>query len=96
MTHQELNIALAKAIGWRKDQIVVYEGQDYIGLPWQYVLPCVRIFDYRHWCDIGPIAERYDLFPVQELKGWIVFTRLGCSPTPQEAIARAVIKRKAT
>ena len=55
-----------------------------------------NIFDYRNWDVIGPIAQKYDCFPKEDMYGrWVA----GVYPyaifgTPQQAIALAVIGRK--
>ena len=69
MTDQEINKALALAIGWKPEQMREHLGAVYfrVGgsmfhadsppfLPWER-------FDYRDWNVIGPIAERYSMFP---------------------------------
>lgn len=70
MTDLEISKSLALAIGWpqtyiaRGDTLVVYAGglinKVKSGSRW---LIGYRIFDYRDWNVIGPIAERYNVFP---------------------------------
>ena len=96
MTDMEINKALALAIGWehiglsarKEDAVCVREVDGW----WQ-------TFDYRDWNVIGPIAERYDCFPVSNISMWWVprcaTHSLGgrgtLADTPQRAIAMAVI-----
>jgi hypothetical protein len=92
MTDIEIDKALALAIGYKLFDVkfdmwavVVYNGS------W-------RVFSHRDWNVIGPIAERYDCFPLR-LRGraWEAISRgkykLGFfnADTPQRAIALAVI-----
>jgi hypothetical protein len=92
MTDLEIDKALALAIGYKLFDVkfdmwavVVYNGS------W-------RVFSHRDWNVIGPIAERYDCFPLR-LRGraWEAISRgkykLGFfnADTPQRAIALAVI-----
>ena len=92
MTDIEIDKALALAIGYKINDVkfdmwavVVYNGS------W-------RVFSHRDWNVIGPIAERYDCFPLR-LRGraWEAISRgkykLGFfnADTPQRAIALAVI-----
>jgi hypothetical protein len=99
MTDIEISKALALAIGWKPDQILEYEGQSYIGLPvglggrrWH------RLFSYKFWQVIGPIAERYNAFPHQSSVGTWSACIGGADAwvdhvdTPQKAIALAVIE----
>jgi len=56
-----------------------------------------RIFDYRDWNVIGPIAEKYDHFPrkSETLGWWLPHSHVGgFHDTPQKAIALAVIGAK--
>ena len=57
-----------------------------------------NIFDYRNWDVIGPIAERYDCFPLKAGDAWLSrYLWRGCgvrADTPQKAIALAVIGAK--
>ena len=92
MTDIEIDRALALAIGWRKTcestktfWVVEDSGNR-------------RVFSHRDWNVIGPIAERYNCFPLRLRGGaWEAISRgkykLGFvkSDTPQKAIALAVI-----
>jgi len=105
MTHLELSEKLALAIGWRQDQIRIYPtGTLYC--------PCATdttvgiVFDYRNWAVIGPIATRYNCFPINASEQWQVeyitkitdkngsvrFNEIAFGQTPQEAIAKAVLR----
>jgi hypothetical protein len=86
MTDLEINKALALVIGWQPikvtDAVFVWRGY------W-----C--IFDYRDWNVIGPIAARYDCFPMNDDAGWFssnLQNPVACADTPQKAIALAVIE----
>lgn len=69
MNDLEINKALAIAIGWKPEQIIEYEGQDYIGLPVMFNRPAIKLFDYRWPVVIWPIAERYGCFPSDIVSG---------------------------
>jgi hypothetical protein len=68
MTDLEISKALALAIGWERvetctslfadneDVTEVWVRQKQYGSIW-------RIFDYREWSVIGPIADHYRMFP---------------------------------
>lgn len=102
MTDIELDLALALAIGWKEDDLIeaqtrvlacdYEENQD---SPY-----CWRTFSHLDWNVIGPIAERYDCFPVSDISMWWVprcarhsLGGLGTlASTPQRAIAMAVIQ----
>lgn len=95
MTDLEINKHLALAIGWKPEQITEYEGQDYIGLPVVILRPAIKLFSYKFWNVIGPIAERYDYFPYKDWSGkWDVIDtpEYLYADTPQKAIALAVIE----
>lgn len=104
MTDLEISKALALAIGWKPEQIIEYEGQEYIGLPAVILRPAIKLFSYKYWNVIGPIAERYYTFPERLDTGVWWVQRIGltnlwvdvCEETPQKAIALAVIKGSAT
>ena len=91
MTDLEISKALALAIGWKKvsfygDAAIVWFDNRY----W-------RIFDYRDWNVIGPIAERYDMFPYKwKDEAWTCRATAYdiYADTPQKAIALAVIGAK--
>ena len=92
MTDIEIDRSLALAIGWRKTcestktfWVVEDSGNR-------------RVFSHRDWNVIGPIAEKYNCFPLRLRGGaWEAISRgkykLGFvkSDTPQKAIALAVI-----
>jgi len=96
MNDLEISEALALAIGWKKSdmifnhkgQLICYNGPSLAG-----------VFDYKDWSVIGPIAARYDCFPVKHSDGeWSArFFILGMDKsnlyvdTPQKAIAVVVI-----
>jgi len=98
MTDLEISKALALAIGWSNNKVTTYKGICSVdpGLwdDW-------KIFDYRDWNVIGPIAERYDAFPLtSDSQPGVWFTRVRnqgfieqftYADTPQKAIALAVI-----
>jgi len=89
MNDLEISRALALAIGWStfnyqletKKYAVFFEGN------W-------RVFDYRDWNVIGPIAERYNLFPWRAVGGWVSGLDCTFADTPQKAIALAVIEAR--
>ena len=88
MTDMEINKALAVAIGWREDQIVVIRDRIFI--------KGMLLFDHADWGVIGPIAEKYKSFPKNVGISWISWFNQ-CSyctvaDTPQKAIALAVIE----
>jgi hypothetical protein len=92
MTDLEIDRALALAIGWRKTcestktfWVVEDSGNR-------------RVFSHKDWNVIGPIAEKYNCFPLRLRGGaWEAISRgkykLGFvkADTPQKAIALAVI-----
>ena len=101
MTDLEISKTLALAIGWKPEQIRIpvaprdgmkMEIAANYGDYW-------RVFDYRDWNVIGPIAERYDCFPKKNpftglwvavyCDGEILIERI--AGTPQKAIALAFI-----
>ena len=97
MTDFDISKALAIAIGWRHLCYVITEDGE------RKVCVCItpndsisdewRIFDYRDWDVIGPIAKRYGMvvdFYANEAwrNGW------SKGDTPQKAIALAVIGAK--
>jgi hypothetical protein len=104
MTDLEISKALALAIGWKEEQI---DTGRYFGL--DRVVVCLRpsrypneyegkYFDYRDWNVIGPIAEKFDCFPIHLRDVWnsrFVWRGTGViADTPQKAIALAVIGAK--
>jgi hypothetical protein len=99
MTDLEIDKALALAIGHKVAYATVMgEGIQQV---WVRVDPrdlwAIRVFDHRDWTVIGPIAEKYNMFPyrlrITEERGyWNVFTyKDNVADTPQRAIALAVI-----
>ena len=89
MTDFETNKTLALAIGWKESQLKVTDAVFVWCGHW-------RVFDYRDWNVIGPIAERYECFPRWSnfVSGWRTDFSFGVvcpSDTPQKAIALAVI-----
>ena len=93
MTDIEIDKALALAIGWKAQDIDSYEDVAvwWCDTKW-------RVFSHRDWNVIGPIAARYDCFPLRLRGGaWEAISRgkykLGFfnADTPQKAIALAVI-----
>ena len=92
MNDLEISKRLALAVGWPAEDIT--DNFD----PPQVFTPLVgwRVFDYRDWNVIGPIAERYKCFPRWSnfVSGWRTDFSFGIvcpSDTPQKAIALAVI-----
>jgi len=98
MTDIEIDKALALAIGWNGncvrnigDVVILYTKQ----YGW-------RVFSHKDWNVIGPIAERYNAFPVlfDENPKWYSNAWSGTrlheefADTPQKAIALAVIGAK--
>ncbi len=90
MTDNEISKALALAIGYPNHDIKFHYDM------WEVVVfhGSWRIFDYKEWSVIGPIAERYDCFPyLDSMHKWDVMNleRYYSEDTPQKAIALAVI-----
>jgi hypothetical protein len=101
MTDIEIDKALALAIGHEAACVNVL-GKDTPQV-WVQVDPrfewAIRVFDHRDWNVIGPIAARYDCFPIEDAFGrW--FSEISTqgkyvsADTPQKAIALAVIGAK--
>ncbi len=93
MTDLEISRALARAIGWREDQIVVIRDRIFI--------KGMLLFDHADWQVAAPIAERFDCFPSKACSSNHVgewYTPVGdiangvYADTPQKAIALAVIE----
>jgi hypothetical protein len=94
----EISKALALAIGWPRvlvckgflrDDVEVWVKERHHDSDW-------RVFDYRDWNVIGPIAAKFDAFPkrLASMEGWWadVFGKdARFADTPQKAIALAVI-----
>lgn len=93
--HLEISRKLALAIGWKPERVHTHlHGTDYaISIVKPDEETALRLFDYRDWNVIGPIAERFDCFP--RWNGWswecVGPTDYISGNTPQLAIARAVI-----
>ena len=90
--HLEISRKLARAIGWKPEQIRTFR-MGYGENPEKWLACNGKEFDYRDWNVIGPIAERYDCFPYKNCSGlWEVYcSNAEGTATPQEAIALAVI-----
>ena len=96
MTDIEIDKALALAIGWKR--ILPNPEADGLKQCWVWTGGVWRLFTHRDWNVIGPIAEKYNCFPLRLRGGaWEAISRgkykLGFvkSDTPQKAIALAVI-----
>lgn len=88
MNDIEISKALALVIGWN------VLNNKYCQDCWVWTGGNWKIFDYRDWNVIGPIAERYRCFPLGTGSQWA--SRTGThvcmyADTPQRAIAMAVI-----
>lgn len=96
MTDLEISKALALAIGWKR--MLPNPEADGLKQCWVWTGHSWRIFDYRDWNVIGPIAEKYNCFPTKMGYGlWdasIAFGTIYGADTPQKAIALAVIGAK--
>ena len=73
----EIDRRLALAIGYRPEDVMVVRatGQivvDYYGI-WS-------LFSHLRWDVVGPIAEKFDLFPVRLTDG--KWSRVVCGPAP--------------
>ena len=106
-TDAEISKALALAIGHTEHTFItagmclVYTAHphDKVRPNGKYWVYNHRVFDYRDWNVIGPIAERYDAFPVLaacNADQWVTSFMgndavLTYADTPQKAIALAVI-----
>lgn len=95
MTDLEIDKALALAIGW-KDEPNKMRFSNVFGL--QVWIGYWANFSHKDWNVIGPIAEKYNCFPLRLRGGaWEAISRgkykLGFvkADTPQKAIALAVI-----
>ena len=91
MTDLEISRALALAIGWKTEDIAM-------GATAVWVRDPHGKFDYRDWSVAGPIAEKFDAFPMRScVPGEWHSTFDGndmsmvYADTPQKAIALAVI-----
>jgi hypothetical protein len=102
MTDPEISKALALAIGYKVDRVL--PRPDYnadIKNCWVYTGSAWRIFDYRDWSVIGPIAEKFECFPDRYTDDndemWWDINHIrkqlyARADTPQKAIALAVIQ----
>ena len=99
-TDLELNMALAQAIGYAFLDCC-YHGPIDLELRDKCVIQVKhngawRTFDYRDWNVIGPIAAKYNCFPIKDwMYGWSVDIGnmiIRASDNPQKAIALAVIE----
>jgi hypothetical protein len=88
----EISKALALAIGHE---------EQYTSMHWwpSHLLVCDRsvrdwkLFDYRDWRVIGPIAEKFECFPMSNGLQWRTSNwNAHYTDTPQKAIALAVIQ----
>lgn len=101
MTDLEINKALAIAIGYKPEQMNVFEYMFNRELCYSLrITPTARegwqTFNYRDWNVIGPIAAKYDCFPCL-VGDENVGTAWRCdwaeeADTPQKAITLAVIQ----
>jgi hypothetical protein len=84
MTDNEISRDLALAIGWK-----------HVSCGWSQCEVCDghgwRVFDYRDWSVISPIAAKFDCFPRRVHGQWTVGFDRDLDYTPQKAIALAVI-----
>lgn len=96
MTDLEINKALALAIGWEKEQVVLdirnsgaFCLVDITGIRFA----SWKVFNYRDWNVIGPIAKRYGMnVCFKNNIAWTGSNSVGTrGNTPQQAIALAVI-----
>lgn len=102
MTDLEIDRALALAIGWNKHytllrhlekRVIVWVG------PTEEFTDGWRVFSHKDWNVIGPIAARYNAFPMEDCLGqWFasigIHGRNVTADKPQKAIALAVIGAK--
>ena len=93
MTDIEIDRALALAIGWERQHFMPTTDAIFV---LQYGM--WHFFSHKDWNVIGPIAEKYDCFPLRLRGGaWEAISRskykLGFvkADNPQKAIALAVI-----
>lgn len=98
MTDLEISKALALAIGWMPRRVGNVQNEVYVNTSTDFHWHNNwRLFDYRDWNVIGPIAEKFDMFPYKRFEGhWDVLNALEKldEVTPQKAIALAVIGAK--
>ncbi len=90
MNDLEISKQLALAIGWKKAEVFTWGVMvsQHDGMGW-------KNFDYRDWNVIGPIAEKFECFPIRtKTEEWFanIWDQNGFyADTPQKAIAMAVI-----
>ena len=96
-----LNKTLAMAIGWPRIALYEFGGSLFISVGKR-----MKKFDYKDWAVIGPIATEYNCFPKNASQQWQVeyitkmidkdgvfrFNEIAYGQTPQEAIAKAVLR----
>lgn len=89
----EISKALAIAVGWKR--MLPNPEADGLKQCWVWTGDSWRVFDYRDWNVIGPIAEKYECFPIRTKTGEWFANIFDCNgfyaDTPQKAIALAVI-----
>ena len=96
MTDLEISKALALAIGWEESKMQELPAKMLLIYPFGIGRGYSAFFDYRDWNVIGPIAERYNVFPyMHKVDGvpdgkWVVWPDI-TADAPQKAIALAVI-----
>lgn len=98
MTDLEISKQLALVIGWPKSRVSDYMTDNFVLITEWPEVGFVRRFDYQDWAVIGPIAEKYDCFPLKVGDSWLSRYlwrgQRGRADTPQKAIALAVIGTK--
>ena len=94
MTDLEIDKALALAIGWETHQMWVGS----TGNLYLHVNSSWRVFSHKDWNVIGPIAARYECFPIfirdsrwESISRGKYRAQFFDADTPQKAIALAVI-----
>lgn len=101
MTDTEIDRRLALAIGYRPEDVRLENGRVYVVLK-RYFGDFWRPFDHKDWSVVGPIAERFDLFPRKTFRGvWLTWCDRAPDfvpmriegTTPQRAIALAAIAK---
>jgi len=96
MTDIEISKQLALAIGHHRFDVRVGVTGNVLVLDKTGNHYIWRIFNYREWSVIGPIAERYDCFPERCCGEWSAMVATDHltwieADTPQKAIALAII-----
>lgn len=77
MKDTEINRRLALAIGYLPEDVLDLGDSGRITV-WR--ADRWRVFSHKEWETIGPIAERFDLFPVRLTDG--KWSRVVCGPAP--------------